>query len=90
MALTPEQIAALEAQILTLSTAIAAGVQSVSFSSGGTSRTVQYQSAGDMLKALAKLQRELAAGTTGAPSYRRARTKSGFNRAGRGSFRRNE
>lgn len=90
MALTPEQIAALEAQIATLVAASAAGVKRVSFSSGGTSRDVEYQSAGDMLRALADLRRQLAAGTTGAPTYRLARTRSGFNRGGRGSFRRNE
>jgi hypothetical protein len=89
MALTPEQIAALEAQILALSTAIASGVQSVTYA-GPPQRSVTYQSAGDMLKALARLERQLAVGTTGAPTFRRAHTRSGFNRAGRGSFRRNE
>jgi len=90
MALTPEQVAVLEAQIAALVTGLAAGVKRVSYSSGGTSRDLEYQSVGDMIKALAQLRQELAVGTATAPTFRRARTRSGFGRSGRGSFRRNE
>lgn len=90
MALTPEELAALQAQIVALRAAIGGGVQTVKYSSPSGSREVTYPSVGDMLKALAKLESTAAAASGSASRYRLARTRDGFGRRGRGSFRRNE
>lgn len=66
-----------QAEIEELERAIAAGVQSVTFS-GPPSRTVTYQSAKDMRETLAQMRSELATAEQRRVSVRYASLRKGF------------
>lgn len=63
-----------QADIDRLKAAIASGTTSVSFSSGGVSRSRTYASIDDMLKALARMEQSVNGGTP----YRVAATRKGL------------
>lgn len=63
-----------QADIDALKALIASGVQSVSYSSGGSSRSITYQSLAEARSLLA----EMTGQVTAAPTYRLAQMKRGF------------
>lgn len=77
-----------EDDILVIRTAIRSGILTVHYA-GPPARTITYQSLAEMRKLLAEMTRDVA-GDVGAPRYRLARTRKGFDRTPRGGFRRNE